>query len=408
GAAATRGRALTAVGAHPRLARALLDGAPLGGTRRAAEVVAVLSDDTLARGSDDLMALLRGLRTGRDRVLSARWNDEVRRLSRTVPEVAATHLPADLAAALVVGLAFPERLSRRRAGAVATYLMAGGTGAELSPGTALSGSPWLAVAVADRSPGRRDARVRLAVAVDEASALQAGATLLTDRPEVRWQDGDVRSTRVKRLGAIVLRERPVTPDPGAAAQALQEGLRHEGLALLRWTAGARELRDRLAACRSGLGEPWPHVDDEALTARLDLTGARSRADLHRLDVTAALRALVPWSVAGRLDEVAPERVLVASGSAVRVDYSEPDAPTLAVRVQEVFGWPAAPMIAGRPLRLHLLSPARRVVAVTSDLASFWVTGYPGVRADLRGRYPRHPWPEDPASAVATRRAAPRR
>ncbi len=408
GVVTTRGRALTAVGAHPRLARALIDGAPLVGTRRAAEVVAVLSDDTLARGSDDLAAVLRGLRSGRDRDLSTRWKDEARRLSRTVGDVAETDVPADLAAALVVGLAFPERLSRRRPGAVATYLMAGGTGAELSPGTALSGSPWLAVAVADRSPGRRDARVRLAVAVDETSALQAGATLFSDRAEVRWQDGDVRSTRVERLGAIVLRERPVTPDPAAAAEALQEGLRQEGLALLRWTAGARELRARLAACRSGLGDPWPEVDDEALTASLDLSGARSRADLQRLDVATALRALMPWNLAGRLDEVAPERVQVASGSAVRVDYSDPDSPTLAVRVQEVFGWRAAPVIAGRALRLHLLSPAQRVVAVTSDLASFWVTGYPGVRADLRGRYPRHPWPEDPAAAVATRRAAPRR
>ncbi|MCW2613399.1 MAG: hrpB, partial [Frankiales bacterium] len=141
---------------------------------------------------------------------------------------------------------------------------------------------------------------------------------------------------------------------------------------------------------------------------LDLSSARSRADLRRLDVTAALRALVPWPVAGRLDEVAPERVQVASGSQVRVDYTDPEAPVLPVRVQEVFGWRSAPSVAGRPLRLHLLSPAARVVAVTSDLASFWTTGYPGVRADLRGRYPRHPWPEDPASAAPTRRPAPRR
>ena len=125
-------------------------------------------------------------------------------------------------------------------------------------------------------------------------------------------------------------------------------------------------------------------------------------------MAAALRALVPWQVAGRLDEVAPERVDVPSGSRPRVDYADPAGPALRVRVQEVLGWAGAPVVAGRPLRLHLLSPADRVVAVTSDLASFWTTGYPGVRADLRGRYPRHAWPEDPATATPSRRPAPRR
>ena len=405
-----RGRALTGVGADPRLARALLDGAPLVGQRRAAEVVAVLSDDGLAGPGDDLVAALRALRARRDRAASARWEDEVRRLGQALPP-AVTSAPAvgdDLAVGLVVGLAFPERLARQRRPGSATYLMAGGTAAELPPGAALTGSPWLAVAVADRAPGRRDARIRLAAAVDEATAREAGATLLADGPEVVWADGDVRARDVERLGAMVLRERPTAlPDPAAVAAALQQGLRREGLDLLRWTPAARELRARLAACRSGLGEPWPDVGDEALLATLDLSTARNRADLQRLDLTSALRALLPWSVAGRLDQVVPERVEVPSGSRVRVDYADPDAPSLPVRVQEVFGWGRAPSVAGRPLRLHLLSPASRVVAVTSDLASFWTTGYPGVRADLRGRYPRHAWPEDPASAEPTGRPRPR-
>jgi ATP-dependent helicase HrpB len=408
GAVTARGRALTAVGAHPRLARALLDGALLVGARRAAEVVAVLADDGSGGSSDDLAALLRGLRSGRDRTATARWQDEVRRLERTVPITAPTGVPADLAAGLVVGLAFPERLARSRPGASGTYLMAGGTGAELAPGTALTGAPWLAVAVADRPPSRRDARVRLAVAVDEATAREAGATLLRSGTEVAWQDDDVRARDVERLGAVVLRERPVEAGATEARAALAEGLRREGLGLLRWTPAARALRQRLAACRAGLGDPWPEVDDAALLAALDLSGARARRDLERLDVTAALRALVPWQVAGRLDELAPERVRVASGSAVRVDYDDPEGPALRVKVQEVFGWAGAPVVAGRPLRLHLLSPADRVVAVTSDLASFWTTGYPGVRADLRGRYPRHAWPEDPATATPTTRPARRR
>ncbi len=404
-----RGRAIAAVGAHPRLARALLDGAPLVGTSTAADVVAVLSDDGLAGRTDDLAEVLRALRSRRDRGASARWQDEVRRLRRTVPDAPGQALPPDLAAGLVVGLAFPERLGRRRRADGATYLMTGGTAAELAPGSALTGSDWLAVAVADRAPGRRDARVRLAVAVDEATAREASATVASDGPEVTWADGDVRARRVERLGAVVLRERPLPhPDPADVAAAVREGLRREGLDLLRWTPGAVELRHRLAACHRSAAEglldgPWPDVADAALLAALDLSGARSRADLRRIDVTGALRALLPWSLAGRLDEVAPERVEVPSGSRVRVDYSDPGAPALPVRVQEVFGWASSPRVAGRPLRLHLLSPAARVVAVTSDLASFWGTGYPAVRAELRARYPRHAWPEDPATAPPSRR-----
>jgi ATP-dependent helicase HrpB len=429
GRVTARGRALTAVGAHPRLARALLDAAPRVGARRAAEVVAVLSDDTLAGSRDDLGSVWRALRDGHDRAASARWRTETRRLERalrpsalspgTTPDhvpaglplsgTASASLPDDLAAGLVAGLAFPERLARQRRPGASTYLMAGGTAAELAPGTALAGLPWLAVAVADRDPGRRDARIRLAAAVDEQTAREAGAGLVAHADEVTWADGDVRARRVERLGALVLAERPLArPDPQLVAAAVRDGIRREGLDLLRWTPAGRDLRARLAACRSGLGDPWPDVGDDALLASLDLAGARSRADLRRLDVVAALRGLLPWELAARLDEVAPERVRVPSGSHVRIDYGDPDGPALPVRVQEVFGWAEAPRVAGRPLRLHLLSPAGRPVAITSDLASFWRTGYPGVRAELRGRYPRHPWPADPATAEPTRRASPRR
>jgi ATP-dependent helicase HrpB len=202
----------------------------------------------------------------------------------------------------------------------------------------------------------------------------------------------------------VLTERPLPePDPADVALAVAEGLRVEGLGLLRWTPAALQLRARLAAARAGLGDPWPAVDDATLLAAIDVSGARSRADLVRLDVVAALRALLPWQIAGGLDAVVPERVEVPTGSRIRIDYTDPDVPTLSVRVQEVFGWAQAPLVAGRPLRLQLLSPAQRVVATTADLAGFWVTGYPAVRSELRGRYPRHPWPEDPAVALPTRR-----
>jgi ATP-dependent helicase HrpB len=406
-----RGRSLTAVGAHPRLARALVDGAPLVGRRRAAEVVALLSADVPGR-SDDLVADWRALRATRGGP-AARWREEADRLARAVPAAPDTGLTDDVAAGLLVGLAQPGWLARRRPGTERTYLLAAGTGAELAPGTALGGAEWLAVAAADRAPGRRDARVRSAVAVAAATALEAGAAAHTDGPEVAWRDGDVRAARVERLGAIVLTERPLAhPDPAAVASAVAEGLRREGPALLRWTPAATALRERLAAAHAGLGAPWPAVDDDALRGALAaspaVSAARSRAELGRIDVVAALRALLPWQLAGRLDELVPERIEVPTGSRVRVDYADPAVPTLSVRVQEVFGWADAPVVAGRRLRLQLLSPASRVIATTADLAGFWVTGWPAVRSELRGRYPRHPWPEDPAAATPTRRAAPRR
>ncbi len=400
GRVTARGRRLAGVGAHPRLARALLDGAPLVGSRRAAEVVALLSADAAPR-TDDLAA---ALRTG------GPWRDDAARLERAVPRVPRTALTDDTAVGLVAALAHPGWLARRRPGTERTYLLAAGTGAELPAGSALAGAEWLAVAAADRAPGRRDARIRLAAALDRDTALEVGDH--TDGPEVVWRDGDVRAARVERLGAIVLAERPLAdPDPALVAAAVAEGLRTEGLALLRWTPAATSLRQRLAAAHAGLGDPWPAVDDDALGAALagtpQVQAARSRADLRRLDLVAALRALVPWQVAGTLDDAVPEKVVVPGGTGHRVDYTDPDVPTASMRVQEAFGWRDTPVVAGRPLRLELLSPARRVVATTGDLAGFWTTGYPAVRSELRGRYPRHPWPEDPAAAVPTRRAKPR-
>ncbi|MFI7428960.1 ATP-dependent helicase HrpB [Micromonospora sp. NPDC049836] len=437
-----RGRAVAAVGAHPRLARALLDGAERVGADRAAEIVALLADDTLPGGTDDLTALWRRLRGGADPAATSRWRAEVRRLrAATGPRdraggartggadpaarrpdqpgrrAAAEVLGDDLAAGLLVGLAYPERLARaRRAGGTA-YLMAGGTAAELAAGSGLAGSAWLAVAVADRSPGAPTARVRLATPVDEATAREAGGPLLRDGREVAWSGGDVVAREVLRLGAIELVDRPLSaPDPELVAAAVLTGLREAGLGLLTWTPEATALRRRLAFCRQALGDGWPDVADPALLAAApswlgpELARARRRADLARIDVGVALRRLLDWRQAARLDELAPERLPVPSGSRIRVDYTDPAAPVLPVKLQETFGWRDAPRLAdGRvPVLLHLLSPAGRPVAVTADLASFWRTGYPQVRAELRGRYPRHPWPEDPTSAEPTRHATPRR
>ncbi|MEV1328743.1 ATP-dependent helicase HrpB [Micromonospora costi] len=415
-----RGRLIAAVGAHPRLARALLDGAPRVGADRAAEVIALLAEDTVAGPGDDLTAAWRRLRGGGDAAATARWRAEVRRLRALVPagaETGANRLPDDLAAGLLVGLAHPERLARVRRPGGTSYLMSGGTAAELRPGSPLAGVEWLAVAVADRSPGAPTARVRLAAAIDEATAREvAGPLLRTDR-EVGWSGADVVAREVVRLGAVELVDRPLAhPDPAEVGEALLTGLRRTGLGMLEWTPAARALRERLAFCRRALGDEWPDVGDEALLAAApvwlgpELATARRRADLARVDVSAALRRLLPWARAARLDELAPERLTVPSGSRVRIDYADPASPVLPVKLQETFGWRETPRIAGGrvPVLLHLLSPAGRPVAVTADLESFWRTGYPQVRAELRGRYPRHPWPEDPTTATPTRHATPRR
>ncbi|MDA3647540.1 ATP-dependent helicase HrpB [Saccharopolyspora indica] len=401
GAVTDRGRRMAELGLHPRLARALLDGSERAGTDIAAEVVALLDNDALTNDLDVTTALA-GLRRGGPG--SDRWRKEVRRLRSMVP----AHRGND-DAALVVALAQPERLARRRDAGSNVYLMASGTAVQLPSGSSVRGSEWLAIAVADRTPGSAHGTVRLAAPADEQLARAAAPALVGTTDEIGWADGDVRAFRVERIGAITLSRRKIgDPDPAEVRRALLEGLRAEGLELLNWSDDARRLRQRLGFLHDALGDPWPATDDESLLSSVDnwlepeLSNARRRADL-RIPAGTALRRLIPWSVAGRLDELAPDRVEVPSGSRIKVDYT--DRPALPVKLQEVFGWSEAPHIAdGRiPLVLHLLSPAGRPAAVTSDLKSFWANGYHQVRAELRGRYPKHPWPEDPTTATPTRR-----
>ncbi|MFJ8729560.1 ATP-dependent helicase HrpB [Streptomyces bauhiniae] len=413
GRATPRGTRLSRLGLHPRLGRALLDS-----PTPAAETVALLSEEVPREYGDDLAGALRRARRGGD-AYAGRWAAEVRRLrgaagldgasgprggeEETRPE------PSDEAAVgQIAALAFPERVARLDGG---SYLMVSGTRVELDEGSALRGAPWIVVAVADRPVGKGHGRVRLGAAVREEVARAAAASLLEEREEVRWADGEVVARRVERLGAVELAVRPLTrPDPELVRAALVDGLGREGLGLLRWTEHAQLLRQRLAFLRARLGEPWPDVSEEALLARVDdwlepeLGRARRRADLGRIDAGQALTRLLPWAggEAARLDELAPERIAVPSGSRVRVDYADPERPVLAVKLQEMFGLRQTPEVAGVPLLVHLLSPAGRPAAVTADLASFWRDGYRAVRAELRGRYPKHPWPEDPATAEPTR------
>ncbi|MGW0471912.1 ATP-dependent helicase HrpB [Streptomyces coeruleorubidus] len=427
GRATERGAALARLGLHPRLGRALLDGSGLVGAERAAEVIALLSEEAPREYGDDLAGALRRARRGGD-AYSGRWRAEVRRLRAVFSGV--SHPPARISrpearvdawatsseerqVGCVAALAFPERVAKADGG---SYLMASGTRAEAGDGSALRGCPWIAVAMADRPVGKGHARVQLGAVVDEETARLAAGALLEERDEVRWDGGDVVARRVERLGAVELAVRPLkNADPELVRGALLEGLRREGVGVLRWSPDAGVLRQRLAFLRLHLGEPWPDVSDDALHARVDewlepeLSRARRRADLARIDAGAALARLLPWASgeAGRLDELAPERITVPSGSKIRVDYARPEQPVLAVKLQEMFGLQESPRVAGVPLLVHLLSPAGRPAAVTADLASFWKDGYKGVRAELRGRYPKHPWPEDPAGAEPTRHTSAR-
>ncbi|MFD9357408.1 ATP-dependent RNA helicase [Streptomyces sp. NPDC060031] len=438
-----RGLRMARLGLHPRLARALLDGASALGARRAAEVVALLSEEPPREYGDDLAAAWRRARQGGD-AYAARWRAETRRLERAAQDPAAAPrtggtsrnpapggppgrspgefeargpgrspgsgaVPDDAAAGLIAALAFPERVAKAKG--EGTFLMASGTAAELGDGSPLRRAPWLAVAVADRPPHSASARIRLAAAVDEDTARAAAAHLRTDTDEVHWENGDLVARAAQRLGAIELAARPLrSPDPALVRAALLEGLRAEGLGLLRWSPDAEGLRARLGFLHRTLGGAWPDVqDDRALLDRADdwlepeLSRARRRADLGRIDAGQALNRLLPWATgeAARLEELAPQRLEVPSGSRIRVDYTA-EQPVLAVKLQELFGLAETPRVAGVPVLVHLLSPAGRPAAVTADLASFWQGGYRAVRAELRGRYPKHPWPEDPATAEPTR------
>ncbi|MFE2279320.1 ATP-dependent RNA helicase [Streptomyces sp. NPDC059454] len=459
GRAGERGARLAGLGLHPRLGRALLDAAPVVGPDLAAEVIALIGEEPPREYGDDLAAALRAARRGGD-AYAARWRRETGRLRRLTsdtaggttrgflptPEAGSEAAPVpgvfapgsgrmpgggdsasegltpraragagrglaggeDGRVGLVAALAFPERVARAEGG---SYLMVGGTRAEVGAGSPLRGAGWIAVAVADRPVGRGHARVQLGGVVDEGVARVAAGALLERREEVGWVDGDVVARRVERLGAVEVAVRPYTgAAPSLVRSALLDGLRREGFGLLRWPSGAAVLRQRLAFLHGRLGEPWPDVSDEALHTRVEewlepeLSRARRRADLARIDAGQALARLLPWASgeAVRLDELAPERITVPSGSGIRIDYSDPEQPVLAVKLQEMFGLQESPQVAGVPLLVHLLSPAGRPAAVTADLASFWRDGYKGVRAELRGRYPKHPWPEDPATAEPTR------
>ena len=424
------GRILARVPTDPRLARALLDGAATVGHRTAAEAVALVSGDQRAPGAD-LTRLLAALRTDRDPG-SRRWAEDVRRMEAiarqegtgVVPSVAAGTVGAAEAIGFVVALAFPDRVARRVPGeGPARYLLTSGTRAGLPAGSPLSGHEWLAVAEVSRAQGRdaagTGAVIRSAAPLTADTAEAAARHLMSETLKARFSQGRVSARRERSLGAIVLSSTPVRPTADEGRAAVARALATEGLATIGWSTAADALRRRLALLHRELGVPWPDVSEPSLLARLDgwlapeLAALAGGAATGGIDLAGPLSRLLPWPEASRLGELVPETLAVPSGSRIRIDYPDADdatgRPVVAVKLQECFGWAATPRLAdGRvPVLFHLLSPARRPLAVTDDLASFWSGPYAQVRAEMRGRYPKHPWPEDPWTAPATARTKPR-
>jgi len=423
------GRRMAALGVHPRLAHMMLAAAEMGRARLACELAVLLGGRDVLRGEAardaDIRRRIEALR-GMDgaaadgRALAALREEarlRLRRLEETTGQANAADVPGmaenDGGAGdpddcgVLLAFAYPDRIGRRRPDG--RYLLSGGRGAVLAEGQPLARAEFLVAAELDDAGA--DGLIRLAAPL-EGDWMRALMRFIRRETEVRW-DAESRSVRARerlRIGAVTLRETPAaSPVPGAVAEALLAGIRESGLELLPWTRESRQFCRRAQFMRR-FDPSWPDFSGEALLGTLPewlgpyIAGMRGADDLERVDLREALASPLTWEQRRRLDEWAPSHITVPSGSRLAVDYSDPEGPVLAVRLQELFGLAETPRIAGGrgPVTLHLLSPAMRPVQVTRDLASFWRTTYAEVRKELKGRYPKHDWPEDPLSAAPSR------
>ena len=408
------GRAMAELPLHPRLAHMILTARDHGLGGLACDVAALLSERDPVRGVRDAdlrlrLGLLHGERAGG---LSL----DKGALARACQDAADWRRRLELAkaesgegAGICLALAYPDRIGRRRGKG---YVLSGGRGAVLDEGDPLAVEEYLAVA--DLDAGSADARIYLAAPLSRAEIDDLFADALVDEETVVWDPRSecVVARRRTRLGACVLDEHPLpAPDPSRLAEGLVDGIRRTGLHVLPWDTASEQLRARIGFLHAAEGAPWPDVSDAALLAGLEdwlmpfLSGMSKLAHLRKLTLTEALLALLPWELRQRLDKEAPTHVTVPTGSRIRLDYEGDGPPVLAVRLQEMFGCTEHPTIAGGrvPLVVHLLSPARRPVQVTQDLPGFWTSSYATVKAEMKGRYPKHPWPDDPLTAPPTNR-----
>lgn len=417
---------------HPRLSHMLLKSGPLHLTTLACEVAALLSERDILRGpggrqNADLRLRLDVLHGQHDHAAGAtvdrgachrvkhqadRW---LRSLSRQQLRGRTTTVTEFDQVGLLLALAYPDRIAQRQRGGDPRYVLTNGRGALFTSPDPLASEPYLVIA--DLDGGTQWARIDLAAPISLSEIETLYADEISQTEAVSWDEKarTVRAARQRRLGALILSEQALSkPDPSLIATALLQGIRQAGLHSLAWTPELRQWQARAQFLRrvEGAESPWPDLSDEALLRTLDewlgpyLDGITTLERVKRLDLSTPLHALLGWEQQRRLERLAPTHLAVPSGSNIRIEYDTPDLPILAVRLQELFGCKDTPRVAdGKiPVMLHLLSPAKRPVQVTQDLASFWANAYQEVRKELRGRYPKHHWPDDPLTAPPTAKA----
>jgi ATP-dependent helicase HrpB len=428
----THGRVLEKLGMHPRLAHMRIKAQALGAERLACELAAILSERDILRAHPNArdadlrlrVAVLRG--DQRDLpagvTVDARARSQAQRTSgnwqRDLPRDARDSADPHLATGILLAWAYPDRIAQSR-GDGGRYLLANGRGARFAESQALAKSEFIVAAELDGA--EREARIFLAapIALDDLNA--HFSALIRESAEIRWDDrvGAVSAKRERQLGALLLASSEMRdPDPEALQQAVLLGLKQVGIAELPWTKELRQWRARVRLMRQyqiTAPAPWPDLSDEALDRDIEqwapawIMGFTRREHFAKLDLGQALRAFLTHAQGTILEREAPTHFTVPSGSRIPIDYLDGENPSLSVRLQELFGLNSSPMVAGGklPLVLKLLSPAGRPVQITKDLVSFWNRGYHEVKKDLKGRYPKHYWPDDPYTARATRRARPR-
>ncbi|WP_338692896.1 ATP-dependent helicase HrpB [Bradyrhizobium sp. 26S5] len=427
------GKSLRALALPPRLARMIVDSARLSAGEEAAEIAAVLTERGLGGDSVDLDHRLdqfrrdRSQRASSARSMAERWASQVERSERLsspsplagegrggAPAKAVSVDRGDLSTGVMLAFAFPDRVARNRGNG--SFVLANGRGAAVEQTSALARLPY--IAVAELTGTAASGRILLAAPITQDEIEQRFADQIETMEEVTFDRGAMalRARRRRSLHAITLSEAPMSLQPSAeTARIFADGLIAAGLDRLPWSKHSKQWRDRIMFLRKAEDESWPDLSDTALAARAEdwlvpaLYDKTALKDLSAGDLSDALMALLPWELRARLDREAPTHFEAPTGTQLAIDYEAEQGPTIAVRLQELFGLNIHPSIAkgAVPLVLELLSPAQRPVQVTRDLPGFWRGSYAAVRSDLRGRYPRHPWPEDPASAMPTRRVKPR-
>ena len=410
------GRQLRRLPLPPRLARMVIDAARVGQGMLAAELAALIGERGLGGDDIDMRERLAALR--RDRSARAR---DARAMAQRWVEVVDMSSPAsgggDLSVGALIALAFPERIAKNRGGTAGAFLLANGRGANLDPASPLAREPFLAVAELAGSAAQGRILSAAPITLDEIETHFADRIVAREDVAFDAASLSLRGRNSRRLGAIVLGEQavPVLPDENNA-RLFAESIANLGIDRLPWTEALKQWRDRVMFLRRSEGAEWPDLSDAALAGSAAewlaraLGGRTALAGLPADEFAAALGELLPWPLRRRLDAEAPIYFEAPTGTRVPIDYASEGGPKIAIRVQELFGLDRHPAIAGGkvPLAIELLSPAQRPVQTTRDLPGFWRGSYAAVRAEMRGRYPKHPWPEDPIAAAPTRRAKPRK